>query len=1701
MWLRDFISTDEDLVGCRVMIFGYDTKYRSEKEKWIEDHVNDFLAELDKARQTKQERTRPLVMLGHSFGGTIVAHNNQTQAYVQASDNSDYQNIYHSTKDIFFFGVPFRSIDLNDVRSMAEDICGLEHGQGEKLVDYIIYETQRVTQTIGTFKKRIFTQKTKIFSFFETAKIKRLVKQDNGSYNRTGEPYIVVNKNSVELGISELEKVIETDGNHSTIVKFDGNHDKTYTTVRRYLHNTISGKTRRYYLTDNGWDDSDEDLSALQKLQTTDPRDDKSRIEDTKGGLLKDSYKWILGNPDFRRWREEDEYNLLWISGDPGKGKTMLLCGIIDELESSSTSTFYLSYFFCQATDPRINSATAVLRGLIYLLIHQQPTLLSHLQKRYRQTGEGLFEPTNLWYKLPGILTDILRDLVTAGGGNNTIHLVIDALDECVSDLKQLLDFISKNMSVSPRIKWIVSSRNRYSVENQLTFPTKIGSRLSLEVNANLVSQAVGIFIKDRILRLWPNEHEDFRKRVQNKLTEKAGGTFLWVALALKDLQERKIIHRRIDLILRKVEEMPGSLSGLYGQMLAQLDGLDSEDSKLCRIILSTVSLAYRPLQLAELQSLTELENESKTGLDILNNLVKECGSFLTIRNSTIYFIHQSAIDFLIGDGSSIIFGSTSRKEVHYSIFLHSISTMSNILRRNIYNLQRPMCKIGDFRPPDSDPLETIQYSCTHWVDHFHEGITIDDLFLDNDRCQGVLDFLENHFLHWLEALSLIGAVPESMKIAELLLPILGRSQEASAKNLHLFVSDAKRFIIMHQSIFVRYPLQLYTSCLLCSPRQSVVRKQNWSQVTHFIKNASAIQEHWSPHLQELRVPGDTIYLTAFSPDGKLLASSCTETTLLWNIPIGILRARIDCTYREDSKLSFSHDSKFLAIWRSRSGTGLEWERYISVDLWDTATGEHYAWANTNFATSVLFSHDSGTLAVLTCESENCEYRNTVEIFKINKGAMNLEFKINLSEGGPETKYIGRSVSFASDGRLLILCPSDSDIQIWNLITRALHARLSIDASGSCYPTFSPNGRIFAYISGELRQGRVIKLRNTSTGGVLGSGFQLPKGHADGYNRIWFSRDSTFLASCTKFDAKGSVSFLITIWNIATGVLHTQLRFAGERTLLTVCFLPDNRFLAVFVPAKHMRPFHSTCIEVWDIGAVKSNARYPNLIGAPRFSPNSESLALVSPGGCIKLYDITKAVADAEFEPMDGLINQPPLSGPPMAVYHNNLKHSTMGNGNSVVSPDRALLAFYSETEHEDNKIKLDISLWNTASDILHLRLNLCTRTRSQLRYRFGILSSWILFSPNSKLLAVAYHGIVQIWDTHNGVLRCVLQDLHDGCNTDQYQYETNINFKLQFSPNSTRLMTCCTSCSQTIKIWDIETRTLQIQWKGPEVCPDSLLTGKPIHFSRDGKFLAWLCMYAFRNQIDGFKEAIVLWDTVTGSTRVILPYGSEIIDKFEISPNSKILAALTQQQQQEQQVSRIRVWDIATATGVLQLKFKDTNYFQSISFSSDGWSLAALSPDSNIIKFWDIPSRGVILNAAQKVSKQLEPKKEHILKSTQGEWGALDAIILPPDFEAHTAQFYGNDFEIVLKSGKILCLQTSANSPAVGIIPEPGSGTAEKSTDYEPSATEGASTNRPAKVSKAGRLSNISNAKRRFELAKLDTPSKVQRLTCFPGK
>ena len=96
-----------------------------------------------------------------------------------------------------------------------------------------------------------------------------------------------------------------------------------------------------------------------------------------------------------------------------------------------------------------------------------------------------------------------------------------------------------------------------------------------------------------------------------------------------------------------------------------------------------------------------------------LADIIGLCGSFLTLPDSTVYFIHQSAKDFLLEKAVDKIFPSRM-KTVYYSIFSRSLQVISDKLRRDVYSLHDPAISIDQVEPRDPDPLAEVRYSCVY---------------------------------------------------------------------------------------------------------------------------------------------------------------------------------------------------------------------------------------------------------------------------------------------------------------------------------------------------------------------------------------------------------------------------------------------------------------------------------------------------------------------------------------------------------------------------------------------------------------------------------------------------------------------------------------------------------------------------------------------------------------------------------------------------------------------------------------------------------------------------------------------------------------------------------------------------------------------------------------------------------------------------
>jgi len=475
---------------------------------------------------------------------------------------------------------------------------------------------------------------------------------------------------------------------------------------------------------------------CLRALFLTNPEDDKERIENMNYGMLDESCAWVFEQPTFRDWVEEDRSQLLWVHGDPGKGKTMLMISGIAKLSIRlKDSNTGLLYFFCDAADDRRNTVIAVLRGILYQLICQYPWMIHYLRKEYDSQANQLFSSPKALLALWRILQNMLGDPACPD-----IYIMVDALDEC--DREQLDGFLvllkrsipSTQISSEPRsrkVKWLLTSRNVFTIRQHMASGCL---DLSLEMYASEVAKAVTIFINDRVRSLaeMKGYSPELREHVKTGLYSRAQGTFLWVAIACRELANPNIRSINTE---SKLQSLPSGLPALYGRMLRQMT--DNEDMTLrdfAQDILRSVIVAARPLKLQELALVAGLPEDRREDLLALREYVDQCGSFLTISQGTVHLVHQSVKDYLLSPSTATVFSP---------------------------NVDLQHCLIGKrcFQCLCTDPFEksiekagVLEYPLMFWTDHVRDSALDTSSIFDSEThfFQSKSKIRENGFsIYW----------------------------------------------------------------------------------------------------------------------------------------------------------------------------------------------------------------------------------------------------------------------------------------------------------------------------------------------------------------------------------------------------------------------------------------------------------------------------------------------------------------------------------------------------------------------------------------------------------------------------------------------------------------------------------------------------------------------------------------------------------------------------------------------------------------------------------------------------------------------------------------------------------------------------------------------------------------------------------------
>ena len=386
--------------------------------------------------------------------------------------------------------------------------------------------------------------------------------------------------------------------------------------------------------------------------------DDKNRNKQRVPGTC----EWFLTNQKFKDWRQKEGDGLLWVSADPGCGKSVLSRALVDEgLLSNNTRTATICYFFFKDDDIRRQTEASALCALLHQLFTQKPALLKHGMSRFKNLGEKFsVSVSELW--------DTFKNAARDPGAGDII-CVLDALDECkqgsAKNIISQLGRLCTNRNVGKTaMKFLVTSRPYSYIGTYFNGEIEDMTSISLkgEEESENISREIDLVIRHEVPKLAKAREPPLTLQVQDNLIERlttiSHRTYLWLHLILEEIREG--LSSTSTGLRKIISSMPRSIEEAYEKILARVEerGCASQARRLLHVVLG----AERPLTLAEMNIAMTIDGEilesgccktyealSLEPEDDFRKLVRNvCGLFINVAGSRIYLIHQTAKHFLV---------------------------------------------------------------------------------------------------------------------------------------------------------------------------------------------------------------------------------------------------------------------------------------------------------------------------------------------------------------------------------------------------------------------------------------------------------------------------------------------------------------------------------------------------------------------------------------------------------------------------------------------------------------------------------------------------------------------------------------------------------------------------------------------------------------------------------------------------------------------------------------------------------------------------------------------------------------------------------------------------------------------------------------------------------------------------------------------
>jgi len=497
--------------------------------------------------------------------------------------------------------------------------------------------------------------------------------------------------------------------------------------------------------------------AAQASFKSYDLQHDPTCLPDTRVDVLQEITSWVEGH---------DERSIFWLSGLAGTGKSTIARTIARKYYDQDR--LGASFFFSKGRGDA-SHAGKFFTTIAVQLANKSPSLKRYICDAITDQSDIASQSLrDQWRQL------VLRPLSKLDGHFHypSLLLVVDALDECEgdNDVGIIIQILAEARSLKTvRLRILTTSRPEIPIRYGFHQIPDVEHQdfILHNIPTSIIDHDISIFLEHsfKLIRLerafatdWPG------KEAIRHLVQKSSGLFIWAATACRFIREgRRFAAKRLSMILGDMSNTApeNQLNEIYLTVLKNAVGYGYKDQekenvyKILREVLGSIVVLFSPLSSDSLITLLHVPK------DDVNQTLEDLHTILNIpkqQSSPIRLHHPSFRDFLLdkdrcGDQNFWV----DEKQAHKALADNCMRLMFATLKRDIYGLHAPgslATNVESSRLEECLPAE-VQYACLYWVQHLQRS----ELF-DNNL---VHQFLREHLLHWLEALSLMKKTSEGV--------------------------------------------------------------------------------------------------------------------------------------------------------------------------------------------------------------------------------------------------------------------------------------------------------------------------------------------------------------------------------------------------------------------------------------------------------------------------------------------------------------------------------------------------------------------------------------------------------------------------------------------------------------------------------------------------------------------------------------------------------------------------------------------------------------------------------------------------------------------------------------------------------------------------------------------------------------------------